>query len=112
MKDIKSCKEVDDSIFSGELLYDDESREALKSYVARWSRAIADYELGMEDDPCPEWKIRAWEGQHWVGCSSLEYDYSRKLWRHVQRWSSGNEDWLYDIEVRINGIWYKLNGGE
>jgi len=35
---------VDASIFSGDVLYDDEDRAELKAYVERWSRVIAQHE--------------------------------------------------------------------
>lgn len=36
---------VDASVFSGELLFIESHRELLKTYIARWSKAIAEHEL-------------------------------------------------------------------
>ena len=56
-------------------------------------------------------KIKAWdtERKQWVPCSSLKFDHDRKLWLYVQHWSDGDEDWLYDVEIYIDGEWRKLN---
>jgi hypothetical protein len=46
-----ACESVDASVFSGDVLYDDASRAALKDYVGRWTRAIAAHEaLEAQDD--------------------------------------------------------------
>lgn len=39
-----ACEGIDASIFSGDLLYDDERREMLKEYIGRWTRAITKHE--------------------------------------------------------------------
>lgn len=56
-------------------------------------------------------KIRAWnrETHSWVPCKSIEYDYNKKSWRHRRTWTDGSEDWMYDVEVCVNGIWLKMN---
>lgn len=46
-----ACKDVDASIFIGDVLYDDKARAELKEYVARWSRAIDEHEATL---PQPE----------------------------------------------------------
>lgn len=40
----KNCEGVDASVFSGDVLYDDDSRAELKDYIGRWTRAIAEHE--------------------------------------------------------------------
>jgi hypothetical protein len=37
---IDACEGIDAAMFSGDVLYQDESREKLKVYVGRWQRAI------------------------------------------------------------------------
>jgi hypothetical protein len=39
-----ACEGIDASIFSGDLLYDDERREMLKEYIGRWTRTITEHE--------------------------------------------------------------------
>lgn len=39
-----ACESVDASVFSGDVLYDDNSRNKLKEYMGRWQRAIAEHE--------------------------------------------------------------------
>lgn len=40
------CESIDASVFSGDLLFIDESRAELKQYAARWLRAIGEHEAG------------------------------------------------------------------
>lgn len=44
------CEWVDASVFSGDLLYDDERRAILKEYVGRWQRAISEHETDEEQE--------------------------------------------------------------
>lgn len=39
-----ACESLDAGIFSGDVLYQDEERAALKEYVERWQRAIVAHE--------------------------------------------------------------------
>lgn len=39
-----ACEEVDAAVFSGDTLWNDAARAALKEYVARWTRAIQQHE--------------------------------------------------------------------
>lgn len=41
----QACEEVDASVFSGDVLWDDRDLGALKGYIARWSRAIQQHEV-------------------------------------------------------------------
>lgn len=41
---LQACEGVDASVFSGDVLYNDEDRAELKKYVARWQRAIDEHE--------------------------------------------------------------------
>lgn len=50
----KNCEGVDASVFSGDVLYDDESRAELKNYIGRWTRAIAEYEGAAAQAAQPE----------------------------------------------------------
>lgn len=49
----KNCEGVDASVFSGDVLYDDESRAELKKYIGRWTRAIAEHEGAAPTAPAP-----------------------------------------------------------
>lgn len=40
----KACEEIDASVFSGDLLFDKEDREALIEYIRRWTDAIKEHE--------------------------------------------------------------------
>lgn len=40
-----ACESVDASVFSGDVLWDDDSRTKLKEYVERWQRAIVEHEV-------------------------------------------------------------------
>ena len=42
------CESIDASVFSGELLFNDEERAELKQYAERWLRAIAEHEKPTE----------------------------------------------------------------
>lgn len=50
----KNCEGVDASVFSGDVLYDDESRAELKNYIGRWTRAIAEHEGAAVQAAQPE----------------------------------------------------------
>ena len=49
----KNCEGVDAAVFTGDVLYDDDSRAELKEYIGRWTRAIAEHERS-EPEPTPE----------------------------------------------------------
>ena len=40
----QNCESIDASVFSSDMLYDDERRNMLKEYIARWTRAIEAHE--------------------------------------------------------------------
>lgn len=44
----KACEEIDAAIFSGDTLYQPEELAALKKYLQRWNRAVAEHEAIME----------------------------------------------------------------
>ena len=44
------CEEIDASVFSGDMLYDDERRNMLKTYIGRWVRAIQQHEKFEYED--------------------------------------------------------------
>jgi hypothetical protein len=46
----KNCEGIDASVFSSDMLFDDERREMLKQYIGRWVRAIDEHEKGLELD--------------------------------------------------------------
>ena len=56
-------------------------------------------------------KIRAYDDERlcWWTCDSLNYDYNRSEWRYKMRNSDGSEEWMYDVEVYIEGTWRKIN---
>lgn len=39
-----TCESIDASVFSSDMLFDDERRNMLKSYIGRWVRAIEQHE--------------------------------------------------------------------
>ncbi len=46
-----NCENIDASVFSGDLLFDDARRTMLKDYITRWSNAIKNHESReLEDD--------------------------------------------------------------
>lgn len=48
---VDACESIDASVFSGELLFDDESIAQLEEYMGRWQRAIArQRELNAKQD--------------------------------------------------------------
>lgn len=46
------CEGVDASVFSGDVLWDDDSRNELKEYIGRWTRAIAKHEGMTAEQRC------------------------------------------------------------
>jgi len=38
------CESIDASVFSSDMLFDDERRKLLEYYVGRWTRAIIEHE--------------------------------------------------------------------
>lgn len=40
----RNCEGIDAAIFSGDTLWDEEKRATLKTYLARWQRAIDEHE--------------------------------------------------------------------
>lgn len=65
-----ACESVDASVFSSDMLFDDERRAELKEYIGRWTRAIKQHEAGeapavteppvyvvvcQNDKPHPRW---------------------------------------------------------
>lgn len=44
-----ACEAIDASVFSSDMLFDDERREILKEYIARWSRAIQSHENAAQE---------------------------------------------------------------
>mgnify|MGYP003441598268 CR=1 FL=1 len=48
--------DIDASVFSSDLLYDDGLRKELKDHCERWLRAIAQHEgMTCEDEGCPHY---------------------------------------------------------
>lgn len=47
------CENIDASVFSGALLFDDQQREMLREYAERWLRAIAEHEVADAKDSAP-----------------------------------------------------------
>lgn len=45
----EACESVDASVFSGDVLFDDRDRTALKGYMLRWARAIAEHEENADE---------------------------------------------------------------
>ena len=41
---INACDEIDASVFSGDVLWNEEERAELKQYIERWDRAIKEHE--------------------------------------------------------------------
>ena len=41
---LDACECVDAAVFSGDVIWDDNSRTQLKEYMGRWQRAIAEHE--------------------------------------------------------------------
>lgn len=46
---LDACESVDAAVFSGDVIWDDNSRTQLKGYVQRWQRAIAEHERTEAD---------------------------------------------------------------
>ena len=46
----KTIDELDASVFSGDLLWNDDQRELLKRHIERWSQAIAHHESTPIDE--------------------------------------------------------------
>ena len=46
---LDACESVDAAVFSGDVIWDDNSRTQLKGYVERWQRAIAEHERTEAD---------------------------------------------------------------
>jgi hypothetical protein len=44
-----ACEQIDAAVFSGDTLYDDDDRAALKEYVQRWVRAIDSHEENAKE---------------------------------------------------------------
>lgn len=47
---IDACESIDASVFSGELLFDEESVNELERYVQRWQRAIDEQRRDVAED--------------------------------------------------------------
>lgn len=47
----KACEEIDASVFSSDMLFDDARRAMLKNYLGRWTRAIAEHEHSEQVQP-------------------------------------------------------------
>lgn len=47
----KACENIDASVFSSDMLFDDDQRSMLKSYIDRWTRAINDHEGESKENP-------------------------------------------------------------
>lgn len=45
----KACEEIDASIFSGDVLFDDKDRKQLKEYMKRWIKEIDSHEKYMDE---------------------------------------------------------------
>lgn len=45
----KACEEIDASVFSSDMLFDDDARTALHHYIKRWLRAIYEHRLELSD---------------------------------------------------------------
>lgn len=46
----ENCESIDASVFSSDMLFDDERRNMLKDYIARWTRAINEHEAPEAKD--------------------------------------------------------------
>ncbi len=44
------CDSIDATVFSSDMLFDDEKRMLFKRYVERWARALAEHEKNMAAD--------------------------------------------------------------
>lgn len=42
----RACEQIDASVFSSDMLFDDERRAMLKEYLQRWTRAVDEHEAG------------------------------------------------------------------
>ena len=65
----EACESIDASVFSSDMLFDDERREMLKNYIGRWSRAIEEHErtpLIGDDEPDHD---DMWGGDDMMGAS-------------------------------------------
>lgn len=44
----RDCESIDASVFSSDMLFDDDRRKMLKDYIGRWTRAISEHEAGED----------------------------------------------------------------
>lgn len=65
-----ACESIDASVFSGDMLFDDERRKMLKDYIGRWARAIEAHESAppVADDQAPD-DDDDWSGDDMLGAS-------------------------------------------
>jgi len=69
-----ACESIDASVFSSDMLFDDERRNILKDYIGRWTRAIEAHEdsgraeeLARQDDDNDD--DDSWAGDDMMGAS-------------------------------------------
>jgi len=67
MTDLENyCENIDASVFSVDLLFDDDRRNMLKHYITRWSNAIKNHETQEPDEPtCPSCGGPMYTQAHW-----------------------------------------------
>jgi hypothetical protein len=46
----KACEDIDASVYSSDMLFDDGCRVALREYAERWLRAIDEHEKSIAED--------------------------------------------------------------
>ena len=52
-----ACEEIDASIFSGDVLYDDLDRNCLSYYISRWVKAIKKHKKSIKESNINESEI-------------------------------------------------------
>ena len=77
----QNCEGVDASVFSGDVLYDDEERAELKAYVERWARAIAEHEAVEAEESAEAVKQRAYalDPECWVSYSGKDKAFKQAM---------------------------------
>ena len=65
----QNCEGIDASVFSGDMLFDDERRKMLTEYIGRWTRAIKAHESAppVADEPAADDDL--WAGDDMMGAS-------------------------------------------
>jgi hypothetical protein len=105
----RDCEGIDATVFSSDMLFDDERRKMLKEYVGRWTRAIEQHEQEAKDEPV------AVDGNTSDGYHTFNELYEfRKAYNVAlfNEWASSNKCFVHkswrhnDGELCFGGGWF------